>query len=234
MGLSRRQIRDGDLIDANELASDGANATVAAFLTGSVTSSTASTKTVAVPLDSHSLGLLSPDHPVKAGDLAILAGTSAADGTYTVATVPTQTSFTTVEAIANSVGGTVTFRHPAGSTNVGIDPTGFGSSTAVTLQAALAALDARLYLRTSPNGPVGTQYDVTVARTNGLISSVTWTNHATSKIFKLIAITRSSNLISLVVVTVYKPDGTTVLVQNTITPTRTNNQISSWTSVENT
>ncbi len=128
-GISKEDLEDVDIIDAQELASDG----ITSFRSGdSVTSTTSGTKTVEMAGGGERL--IHSDNPIAAGDIFDLTGSTAADGTYTVATVVDDDTFTVVEAIATSTGGTAAFCHPSGGTRVGIDPTGMTGSSATNLQ----------------------------------------------------------------------------------------------------
>jgi hypothetical protein len=93
---------------------------------------------VGVPSDGQGI-LASQDHPAQAGDRVVISGTAGAtgDGTYTIASVATDTSFIVTEAIGTSVGGTIEFLYASGASQIGVDPTGLGYSSATTVQAVL-------------------------------------------------------------------------------------------------
>lgn len=166
-GITRTDVIDGDFVDAQELKSDG----TAAYLTTTGTSTTSGTSTVVVTLASDGEGILySKDHPVEAGDIAIISGSSGADGTYHVATIPTDTSFTTVESIPTSTGGTVTFYYPAGALSVGFDPTGMTYATHTNVQKAIQDLDAAI---SGSGGNVQCiRYAITTAATQTSITNI--------------------------------------------------------------
>jgi hypothetical protein len=136
-GLSRFDIDDLEIIDAIELKSDGTTV----IMTGvTVVSTTYSTKRVVV---SGVYLVNEPDQRIELNDKVTLTGTSGglADGNYTVATVVDDTTFTVIEAIANSTGGVGTFYHPPGALRIGFDPTGLTHTTAHEVQDAIKDLD---------------------------------------------------------------------------------------------
>jgi len=136
--VDREDLRDIDVVDAGELASDGA----ASFKTTPVTSVSSGTITVNPAADY--LGLVYGDEPVESGDIFVLSGATAGNGTYTVNAILTNTTFTVNEAIADSTGGSAEFRHPSGASKVGVDPTGISSSAATNLQEVLEDMDASI------------------------------------------------------------------------------------------
>jgi len=137
-GLSKNDISDLDFVDAPELESDGQST----FLTGfTVVSTTSSTKRV-VLLDVHIIN--DPDQRVEPTDIIILAGTTGADGVYTVASVIDDVTLSVEEAIADSTGGTASFRWPPGASRVGLDPTGLAQTTAHNVQDAIKDLDGAI------------------------------------------------------------------------------------------
>lgn len=75
---------------------------------------------------------------LDAGDIVVISGSTAADGTYTVASVTDEQNFLTVEPIPNSTGGTLTAYHPIAASRIGIrNSTLQWSTSADTLQEAL-------------------------------------------------------------------------------------------------
>lgn len=79
---------------------------------------------------------------VEPGDVVVIAGSSAADGTYTVDSVTDAQNFTVIETISDSTGGTVSIYHPVASTRIGIrNSTLQWTTTATDLQGALDDLD---------------------------------------------------------------------------------------------
>lgn len=129
-GIAKEDITDVDIVDSRELLSDGTDAYQSSV---SVTSVTASTKTVVV-----SGGMVYNDNPVESGDLVTIAGNAAA-GDYTVDAVTDDTTFTVVESTTDATGGTATFNHPPGATKVGVDDTNL-ELPASTVQEALENL----------------------------------------------------------------------------------------------
>lgn len=134
-GLTKEDLRDVDIVDAVELASDGTTT----YTTGAtVVSTTAATKRVVLSgIDLvHDL-----DERAESGDLITLSGTTGgADGTYTIDTVVDSVTVDVVEAVADSTGGTADFIHPPGAGKVGCDPTTISGVTATNVQEALEEL----------------------------------------------------------------------------------------------
>jgi hypothetical protein len=142
--ISKADIADLDFVDALELAAT--ESTSDNYLTRAVVSTTSGTKTVVVTIPPGDEGLTGRDFPVEVGDLAIITGTSGGlgNGTFTVATVVDDTSFTVLEAIGTSTGGSVTFRYSAGTKKIGINPTGLIHSTSNVLDGVVRDLDAAI------------------------------------------------------------------------------------------
>jgi len=134
-GITKEDIEDVEIVDAEELAADGSTS----YLSGvSVTSTTTGTKVVDFPVGTN---LPLTDDPVEAGDAIVLTGTSGGgDGTYTVASVAND-SLVVVEAIASSTGGAAAFRHPPGAAKIGLDISALTRITSNLLQAALEDID---------------------------------------------------------------------------------------------
>lgn len=78
---------------------------------------------------------------LEPGDKIVIAGSSGADGTYTVESITDQQNFIVVEAINNSTGGTVEAFNPVGATRIGVDPTNLDWTSAEDLQTVLEELD---------------------------------------------------------------------------------------------
>lgn len=107
VGLSKSDLADADVLDAEELNSVG----TVPYAVFSVTSTTSGTKTVTIALDSRGRGLLTYFHRVRVGDTIVLAGTSGANGTYTVASIVDNLNLTVVESINTSTGGTASLTY---------------------------------------------------------------------------------------------------------------------------
>jgi len=135
MTLSKSDFRDADLVDSHELASDG----YTSYKTTAVTSTTSGTKTVEVSPSSDIFGLIfDADAPVSVGDRVRLVGTTGgADGYYTIASVVDNDTFTVLENINTSTGGSAVFIYRPGASLVGFDPTGLAVTTAKNIQDAL-------------------------------------------------------------------------------------------------
>lgn len=132
-GLTKEDLRDVDIVDSVELASDGTTT----YITGAtVVSTTAATKRVVLS----GIDLIYDlDERAETGDRITLTGTSggSADGTYTVDTVIDSVTVDVVETIADSTGGTANFKHPPGAGKVGCDPTDIAGVSATDVQEAL-------------------------------------------------------------------------------------------------
>lgn len=134
-GITTEDLRDVDFVDAEELAATG----LVPFLTGVVVVST-TTGTNVVALSG--VDLFRDEERLEAGDTVVLAGTTGADGTYTIDQILTLTTFSVVEAIVSSTGGLLSARHPVGAGKVGFDSTGLTHTSADNVQEAIADLDA--------------------------------------------------------------------------------------------
>lgn len=106
------------------------------FRTDSIGTVTSGSKQVTVPGGV----LLAPDDGIQSGDIAVITGNAAA-GTYTVDVVIDQETFSVVESIPNASGGSVDFIFAPGASRVGVDTSGFASSSASTLGELLQDLD---------------------------------------------------------------------------------------------
>lgn len=135
-GIAKEDLRDADVVDATELASDGTST----YITGAtVVSTTAATKRIVfsgIDLE-HDL-----DERAEPKDTVVLSGTSGADGTYTIANVIDSTTVDVEESIVDSTGGTANFRHPTGASKVGLDPTNVSGVTATEMQTAMEQLSS--------------------------------------------------------------------------------------------
>jgi hypothetical protein len=130
-GLRSRDVEDTEIIDAEELASDGTTT----FITGAtVVSTTASTKRIVFS----GVNLIQDkDERTEAGDKIVLSGTSGADGTYTVDNVIDTVTVDVVETIVDSTGGAADFKFPPGASKVGVDPSDIAGTTATNVQEVL-------------------------------------------------------------------------------------------------
>jgi len=212
MPLSKSDLYDADVYDAPELNTDGS----IVYLTTTVTSTVAS-NTVNVGLPSDGEGILtSRDHPVQVGDKADITGTSGGtgDGTYTVASIVSDTQFTTVETIAASTGGSVDFRYPPGAFNIGYDPEGQNTSTGSLLQGVVTDVSNATLLDDEP-GSVATTYSNTIS--GGKVTQEKWVNTGNSFTIKQIDYTYTGSKVTTEVRKVFSAtDGTTVIAQKTI------------------
>jgi hypothetical protein len=139
--VSKTDVTDSEFLDAEELQSTG----TFIYLTTTVVSTTSGTKTVVINLPSDGEGVLyGRDHPAQAGDFVVITGTSGAlgDGTFTIASVPTDTSFVVVETIGTSTGGSVDFYYQSGAKKIGLSNTGMTHVTTSNVQDAISELDS--------------------------------------------------------------------------------------------
>lgn len=232
--LRKSDITDTEFLDQEELTSDGSFV----YLTTSVISTTASTKTVVVSLASDGEGLITgEDHPAESGDIVILTGTSGANGQYSIDQVLSDTSFTVVEAILDSTGGSADYHYRAGAKVIGFDPTGLTSIFAHNVQEALAELDAsiassadylteaqhpalRQLIHLADEGgpfegfPTGVYQETTPAGSPFPTSVIWWSSSA--KVGKIVEETVSYNPNKTIATDnwkVYNTDGTTMLAE---------------------
>jgi hypothetical protein len=229
-GISRTDIIDGDFIDAVELKSDG----TVTYLTVTVVSTTSGTQTVVVNIASDGEGILfGRDHEVVPGDIVVLSGTSggAGDGTYTVATVPTNTSLTVTGAIGTSTGGNATFYYTSGSTNVGFGQTKQNITSSNILQQALTDISNHDLL---DNEPVGTGVTYSNTRSGSLITQELWINTGNSRAIREVDYTYTGSKVTTEVRKVFSAaDGTTVIAQVTLTYSYTGSSVTGTTIVRN-
>jgi hypothetical protein len=204
----------------------------AVYLTTTLVSTTHGTSTVVVNLASDGEGiLLTKDHPVSPGDIAVLSGTSGADGTYHVATIPTDTSFTTVEIIPSSTGGNVTFMYPSGLSYIGFNTEEQTVTSSTVAQQALTDISNHELLDNEPVS-LGTTYSVT--RVNRRVTQEKWSQTSNSNVIKTINYTYTGNKVTQEVRTVYDTaTGLTVVAQATITYTYSGNSVTSENIVRN-
>jgi len=213
MGISKADLVDADVYDATELNTDGS----VVFLTITVVSTTSGTNTVVVNLAADGEGIFyGKDHPVEVGDTAIISGTSGGlgDGTFLVASVVDDLTFTTVEPIGNSVGGSVSFKFPPGAHEIGFKPDDQNTTSNNNLQYVVTDISNATLLDDEP-GSVNTTY--TVTRSGSLVTQEKWVNTGNSFAIKQIDYTYVSSKVSVEVRKVFSAaDGTTVIAQKTL------------------
>ena len=145
MGIRKSDIFDADIYDVQELNSDG----YLIYLSNiSLISTTSLTKTIIIhPIpDGEGLLLKVGDHTVESGDKVYLFETTGADGYYLIDQILTDTSFTVIESINNSIDGYVHFIYPSGASNIGFSPGALTSTNATNVQDAIK--DAHLQIET--------------------------------------------------------------------------------------
>lgn len=131
MSITKADVKDLDFIDAPELASTNKTN----YRSGtSLVSTTSATKTVVFITGTL---LVNGDLPPEPGDSIVLSGTSAADGTYTVATIVDDETLTVSESIADSSGGSAAFMYPAGASKVGYN----NETSALSAETVQGAID---------------------------------------------------------------------------------------------
>jgi len=175
-GIAKEDLRDADVVDATELASDGTTV----YITGAtVVSTTSGTKRIVFSgIDLvHDL-----DERAEPKDTVVLSGTTAADGTYTIANIIDSVTVDVEEAIADSTSGTANFQHPPGASKVGLDPTGLTQTSATNVQDAIKDIDgavsggglteaAHELLDTQVHALAETR-EVVITRTNGKVTDI--------------------------------------------------------------
>jgi hypothetical protein len=134
--ITREDIRHEDIVDAVEQASDGLTSII--FTGKTIVSTTGATTTVVLS----GVDLLRDPEILENLDIVILAGTTGADGTYTVNQRIDGTSFTVNETIADSTGGTCEAQNPSGARKTGLDPTNVSGVTAKNMQTAMEELSS--------------------------------------------------------------------------------------------
>lgn len=142
--IRKEDVFDTDFVDAEELSSDG----YFSYKTVPLVSTTGVTKTVITNPSTYDI-LQGVDASVEVGDKVYIYG-NAADGYYTVATIVDDVTFTVLEDIVNSAGGSCQFLHPAGALRVGFNSLTVNFTNADNVQEALEDLDG--YLPGFPNG----------------------------------------------------------------------------------
>ncbi len=144
MSVRKEDILDSDFVDAPELGATGLSDYVSGV---TVVSTAASNKRIVVsgfnlPLDTTR---------VESGDIVTLTGNAAA-GVYTVDQLIDLQTFSVVENIVNSTGGTAAFRYQAGGKKVGFNPTGQTATSANNLQDAVLDLATQVQNANNPGG----------------------------------------------------------------------------------
>lgn len=131
-------LSDQELVGTAELLADGVTAI---FSDATVISTTTGTKVVALS----GVDLFREPEELEALDTVVLSGTSPdVDGSYTVGEVLSAVSFSVVEAIGTSTGGTCTAVYPPGARKVGFNPTGLTNVTETNIQDAMEELDSAM------------------------------------------------------------------------------------------
>lgn len=136
MTIRKEDIRDLDIIDSEELASDG----YYVYLSSTLVSTASSTSVIEINMPSDNEGILyGRDNAVESGDRVYLTGTSggSADGYYIVDEVLTNLTLSVDGYINDSTDGYISFMHPVGSGKVGFDPTGLGTVISHNVQDAI-------------------------------------------------------------------------------------------------
>lgn len=215
--ITKADLSDLDILDAYELGSDSTTT----FLSTSVVSTTSGTKTVVVSLPADGEGLkTSRDHPVEPKDIVTITGTSggAGNGTFTVATVVNDTSFTVVESIGTSTGGSVSFAYPPGASGIGY----FTAEQRVTTNNKVQDAITDIANQTSLSEPLmHSNIENTLTYSGSLVTQEKWVNTLTSKTVRQVDYTYTSGKVTKEVRKIFASDGTTVLAQETLDYTYT-------------
>lgn len=223
-GLRKEDFVDVDIVDAEELGSDGTTE----YSTGVVVVSTTSSNKRVV-FSSVNLKY-DEDEKAQSGDIVVISGTSggSGDGTFTIDNVINETTIDVVETIGDSTGGSANFRHPPGAKKTGFDSTGLTQTTADNVQEAIQDLDGAISgggitenehegLDTLTHNLAET-HNLKVTRTNGLVSEVLAEETGGTDIRKTEILTRNSDdTVATMKVTHYESNGTTI--KNTMTGT---------------
>lgn len=139
--ISRTDVVDADFVDAIELASDGYSDS---YRTVGIVSTTNSSGNVVISTPTVIDRLDNIDEPVQVGDIFEIP-TGVAAGFYTVAAIiDPDNTFSVLEPIPDSVGGSGNLYHPSGATKVGFDPRNTSSTSATNVQEAIEDLDAAI------------------------------------------------------------------------------------------
>ena len=229
MSITKADRYRPDILDAYEVGSDGTYV----FLTTTVVSTTSGTKVVVVSLPVDGEGLLtSKDHPVEPGDKVTITGTSGGlgDGTFTIASITSDTIFVVVEAIGTSTGGSVDFKYVPGAKRTGFDPSGLIHTTATNVEDAIreydsfivsptehAALRQLIHLADGVGGPMeawasGAYRQILPAADPFPTSIIWWTDATLTKkiVSKLVTFDGQKRVTALQWAS-YAADGTTVI-----------------------
>lgn len=152
--LAKEDISDLDIVDANELASDGFDP----FLTLPLVSISAG-GIFTIDVSSLVIGIIhEPGGTVEPGDKLYLEGASPgdADGYYTIDSLLSDSTLTVEELTVAATGGNLFFIYPPGAEKVGIDTTNLQYTDASNVQDAIEDLDAAItgdgYLTTEDDG----------------------------------------------------------------------------------
>jgi hypothetical protein len=135
--LTKEDFEDGEILDAEELASSGSTTFLSDIVIVSTTGSSKNVRASGYYL------LQDHDDRIECGDVFTLVGSSGADGTYFVSAVLDNDNFTVSnDTISDSVGGTGSFRHLPGAQRVGVNPATIPNVSSSNVQDALEELGA--------------------------------------------------------------------------------------------
>ena len=140
--LAKEDISDLDIVDANELASDGFDP----FLTLPLVSISAG-GVFTLDVSSLVIGIIhEPGGTVELGDKLYLEGASPidADGYYTIDSILSDSTLTVEEATVEATGGNLFFIYPSGARKIGINTDGFSHTDADNVQDAIDDLDSAI------------------------------------------------------------------------------------------
>jgi hypothetical protein len=163
-GLTREDLVDVDFVDAEELSADGSSTI---FVGATVTSTTSITQTIQLS----GVDLFRGER-LEQGDRVVIAGSSAADGTYTVQSVLDIDSIQVVEPILDSVGGSMDALYSSGASRVGVDPSTLPFTTETNLQGVLEDIAVAGDNPDSLFNNLNESHELLYTQTEGLITGV--------------------------------------------------------------
>lgn len=155
--IRRNDLDNLEIVDAIELASDG----YYVYLTTTLSSTNSTGNVITINLASDGQGIENTyDHPAKSGDRVRLTGTSGAlaDGYYTINSVLSNITFSVLENIANSTGGSASFIYAEGAKQIGFSPINVQVTNATNVQDAIVDIynshpTLRQLIHLANNGP---------------------------------------------------------------------------------
>lgn len=234
MPFTRADLSDADFLDAPELLADGSTLTPFRSITG-LLSINAGSSQVTVP--STELLTLNRDAPIEAGDLVVISGATAGNGSYTITAIISEQVFEVTPAPSGTgSGGTASFYYPAAATRIGVNPSGRTNFSANTLQGALNQLDAAItggggsgvtsidfLLENEPPAPSNNYSNII---SGALVTQEDW-RRADTTLIKRNSYTYTSGRVTSETRNVYAANGTTIIGQLTVAYTYSGGRVAS-------